>query len=380
MKKIVSFVLSLAFAGSTFAQMSGYSSSSYSDGTALGSNETLTADGIALGNAVKLRGNANFLFSSVDYIEDSIEDSRFTTSADVDFLFDLSPITSELHLEVNRGGVDLEQLFARYSFNSDFNLSFGRQVTALGYESDERVNLLGVVSGYSLTSFLSNPVLRDSLSSVLFDINSGFGTALSTTDFPKFRKNYVDGVRANYNNGMFGFTFGIHDNYWGGIDAFNSGNNDNLGIDIAASVMFMPGLEAQLGYAHQSTDDGTVNGETDISQFNGWIAWNPDDLTLAFEFDNFDFDHGDEAWDIMLLAHYQFTDIIGASFRYSHEDWEFGTLNIENDRISLAMLLAITEHFDMKFEYAHTSTDVSVPGASGDADSDELYIESIVSF
>ena len=42
--------------------MSGYSSSSYSDGTTLGANETLTADGIALGNAVKLRGYVDFIF------------------------------------------------------------------------------------------------------------------------------------------------------------------------------------------------------------------------------------------------------------------------------------------------------------------------------
>ena len=63
MKKIFSFVLSLAFAGSSFAQMSGYSSSNYSDGTTLGANETLTADGIALGNAVKLRGYVDFVLS-----------------------------------------------------------------------------------------------------------------------------------------------------------------------------------------------------------------------------------------------------------------------------------------------------------------------------
>jgi hypothetical protein len=379
MKKFISLFISLAFAGSTFAQMSGYSTSQ-SNGTTLGANETLTADGIALGNAVKLRGYADFLFSNIDAIEDSIEDTRFTSSADVDFLFDLSPVTSELHLNAHRNGIDLEQVFARYSFNSDFNLSFGRQTTALGYESDERVNHLGVVSGYFLTSALDNPILRDSLSSILNEINSGFGTALSTTDIPKFRKNYVDGIRANYNNGMFGFTFGIHDKYWGGDDYFNSGNEDNLGIDIAASVMFIPGLEARLGYAHQSIDDGTAGGNQDISQFNGWIAYNPNDLTLALEFDSFDLDSGNDIFDIMLLAHYQFTDVIGASLRYSHEDWELGTLDIENNRISLALLLAITEHFDMKFEYAHTSTDVSVPGSSGDTDSNELYVESIISF
>ena len=53
MKKFVSFLLSFVFAGSLFAQMSGYSSGSYSDGTTLGANETISANGIALGNAVK---------------------------------------------------------------------------------------------------------------------------------------------------------------------------------------------------------------------------------------------------------------------------------------------------------------------------------------
>ena len=65
MKKFVSFFLSLAFAGSTFAQMSGYSTSQ-SDGTTLGANETLTADGIALGNAVKLRGYVDFRLQRMD--------------------------------------------------------------------------------------------------------------------------------------------------------------------------------------------------------------------------------------------------------------------------------------------------------------------------
>ena len=33
--------------------------------------------------------------------------------------------------------INLEQAFGRYSLNRDFNISFGRQLTVLGYESDE---------------------------------------------------------------------------------------------------------------------------------------------------------------------------------------------------------------------------------------------------
>ena len=82
MKKFVSFFLSLAFAGSTFAQMSGYSTSQ-SDGTTLGANETLTADGIALGNAVKLRGYVDFL-ASMRCMADTNDD---TTSHYGDLIF-----------------------------------------------------------------------------------------------------------------------------------------------------------------------------------------------------------------------------------------------------------------------------------------------------
>ena len=63
MKKFISFLLSFAFAGVFIQQMSGYSSGSYSDGgTTLGARRNNFANGIALGNAVKLRGFADFIY------------------------------------------------------------------------------------------------------------------------------------------------------------------------------------------------------------------------------------------------------------------------------------------------------------------------------
>ena len=132
MKKFIGLLLSLALAGSSFAQMSGYSSSNYSEGTTLGANETLTADGIALGNAVKLRGYVNFMYQYADWSEDLEKDKRFNTNADIDFLFDFSPVTAEVHLNATEGEL-VEQAFGRYSLSDDFNIQFGRQVTPLGY-------------------------------------------------------------------------------------------------------------------------------------------------------------------------------------------------------------------------------------------------------
>lgn len=336
MKKIVSFVLSLAFAGSTFAQMSGYSSSSYSEGTSLGSNETLTADGIALGNAVKLRGYIDTILSHQDNDDNtSVNPTDISASADLDVLIDLSPVTAEVHLNLSQddGAELLEQAFGRYSFNQDLHLTFGKQLTVLGFEGDEATDL------YSVTSAYARGIARPS-------------------------RSYVEGVRINYNNGLFGIVFGVHDTY--GLQNNAANLDDGMAIDLAASVMFFPGLEAQLGFANENG----AGQEDDSQQFNGWIAWNPGDLTLAFEFDSFSFADNTDASDIMLLANYQFSDFFGATFRYAHMEHESN----EADRLTLAALFSITDNFGLNLEYSYCSSDLPTH------DGNEFYVEGLISY
>jgi hypothetical protein len=333
MKKIVSFVLSLAFAGSTFAQMSGYSSSSYSEGTALGSNETLTADGIALGNAVKLRGYIDTRLSHVDTDGNASNPTDTSVSADMDFLIDLSPVTAEVHLNVaDSNGSLLEQAFGRYSFNEDFHLTFGRQETVLGYEGDEATDLLAVTKAFSKGAF-SHP-----------------------------GRSYVDGIRLNYNNGLFGLVFGVHDHY-----GINGGADDNLddgmAIDLAASVMFFPGLEAQLGFVNENGA-----GDDDSQVVNAWIEWNPGDLTLAAEFDSISHHSGADLFDLMLLANYRFSDFFSATIRYAFMDDD----SDESNRITLAALLTITDNFGVNFEYSHKAED--------NDDENEFYVQGLITY
>jgi hypothetical protein len=73
--------------------------------------------------------------------------------------------------------------------------------------------------------------------------------------------------------------------------------------------MFMPGLEARLGFAN---DNGSSHDD-DVQQLNGWLGWNPGDLTLAVEFDSFSLANDKDAWNMMLLANYQFSDFFGAT-------------------------------------------------------------------
>ena len=340
MKYILSSILALAMSvTASVAQIPGMMSMPSAqplEGTSLGANETISYDGIALGNRVKLRGYVDFIYNYTD--SGSNDDASFSTAGDVDFLVDFSPVTGEVHLAYANGAsqpVTLEQVFGRYSFNQDFNLSFGRQLTNLGYEADEAPGLYAVTNAYN-----------------------GLGVAS--------RRNYVDGVRANFNNGQFGLSLGLHDDYFMKQDNFN----ENFAIDIAASVMIVPGLEARLGFAHQ--DDENAAMDDNVNQFNAWLAYNPGDLTLALEFDIFDV-YGDELWNLMFLANYQFVDWFGATFRYSHEDLEpFVGADSDADRFTLALLFSLTQNLFLNVEYSHTALDPD--------DVDEFYIEGLFTF
>ena len=99
--KLTTLLLSALVLGtSVFAQYPGMMTtqvSSNPEGTALGANETLTASGIALGNRVKMRGYIDFILGYDDEdIADGDQNEQFTTQGDIDFLFDLSPVTAEV--------------------------------------------------------------------------------------------------------------------------------------------------------------------------------------------------------------------------------------------------------------------------------------------
>ena len=353
MKYLLSSLLALSMAVTTaVAQIPGMMSMPSAaplEGTTLGANETVSYNGIALGNRVKLRGFVDFIYGYNDPYESTGEDdARFTTAGDVDFLFDFSPVTGEVHLAYSDGSSDpvsLEQVFGRYSFNQDFNLSFGRQLTNLGYEADEAPGLYAVTNAYD-----------------------GLGVAS--------RRNYVDGLRANFNNGQFGLSLGLHDDYFGKNASLDDAFNSNIAIDIAASVMIVPGLEARLGFAHQ---DQEHTDEDNIDQFNAWLAYNPGDLTLAIEFDTFDIQNDAQIWDIMLMANYQFSNWFAMTLRYSHEDVEdilksagVSGLKYDSDRITLALLFSITQNFGINVEYSHTEF--------SDDSADEFYVEGLLTF
>ena len=358
MKKFISFTVVLALVTS-ISQAQGTLSAPGGmapEGTSLGANDTIAYNGIALGNRVKMRGFVDFTYTYGEM--EGLDDKRFSTESDVDFLFDFSPVTGEAHIAFNpnpSAGVDqvtLEQAFARYSFNQDFNLSFGRQLTNLGYDGDERTDLKTVSTAYMNDALIEHPAF-----------------ASVSGAFMKMRRNYKDGLRANFNNGMFGLSFGVHDGYFTSDDF-----NDNVAIDLAASVMIVPGLEARIGYAHQEVADDAYQ------MFNTWIEYNPGDLTLALEFDYMEDIFDTEGWDLMLMGNYQFIDWFGLTFRYSHESFDYTKLvlpDYDTNRFTLALLFGVTSYLDVKFEYSYTDVDYE---GLGSMDVNEVYLQTLLRF
>ena len=213
MKQTLSLLFTFLFTGGfLFAQVPGIMTmqpASAPQGTDLGANTTTNAAGIALGNRVKLRGFVDFAYNYGDVnahadLNSSHKDARFSTSADVDFLFDFSPVTGEIHLQASTDDISLEQAFIRYSFNRDFNLSMGRQLTALSYEGDEPRDLFSTSYGYFSDALMSNDAFAVAKALLVNTIDPGGSLAAAN-----LRRNYVDGVRANFNNGRFGLSLGF---------------------------------------------------------------------------------------------------------------------------------------------------------------------------
>ncbi|MDA8990119.1 hypothetical protein N9H45_01155 [Opitutales bacterium] len=440
---------SLVYAQTSRMMMPSVSSPAVSaEGTELGANTTLSSSGIALGNRVKMRGFIDFRYDYTD-LDDlaTDDDARFRTAADIDFLFDFSPVTGEVHIAASKDSVGLEQAFLRYNFNQDFSLTAGRQLTVLGFEKDESPNMYQTSYAYltdvsadvtggsaALMSFIGLDSFNNAFSSYSSAISSGItsihgsttpltpysatqtaltgGADPTFTNLPSFRRNYVDGIRLNFNNGQFGFVAGLHNGYFTNDDNLNEGN---VGIDIAASVMIIPGLELRIGFGYENNDayDNSVSGYNswarnynnvlatdiaalgagvpvlpyanifpeadDITHFNFITSYQTGGLTLAFEWDLWNV-YVIDMWNMMLLANYQFNDVFGLTFRYSHEDFEAdvpGGGEGSSNRFTIGPMFSITNNLTVGIEYSHAELDSD---NTGDTSVDELYAETIFSF
>jgi hypothetical protein len=262
----------------------------------------------------------------------------------------------------------------------------------------------------AMNSFIGVGAINDAATSVMNNLTntqkntvSGgvgdefFKSANPSFEVPQLRRNYVDGIRANFNNGKFGLSLGLHNGLWGSDHL----NNSQIGLDIAASLMIVPGLEWRMGYAYENNDGWdtsiakfntlatTVNNTLSsniklipnadkISQFNTNLSYQTGGLTLAFEYDMWDI-YIIDMWNIMLMGNYQFNNVFGLTLRYSHEDFEESYMKSKGDtnRFTIAPSFAITENLKILFEYSHSSIEST---STKETSVDEVYAQTLFNF
>ena len=371
---------------------------SANDTTALGA--VAQQKGADIANRIKFRGYVDMMYSHTEMdlpTGSSADDDQGVfgvKSVDLDFLFDFSPVTAEIHLQHEHyadEAVGVEQAFVNYAFNQNFSLTFGRQAQLLGYEGDEATD-----------QFLSTRTYLAGDNFDLFKNEELFGSAYPNLELSdvvgNLHHNYNDGVRANFNSGRFGLALGLYDGIWksDSEDSVTGFGDGEWGIDIQAAYVITPGLEARVGYARHNDYDG--GDDADIDQLNFWISYEVGNWTLAGEYNDYDIDFAigtytsidpltglpisfsrsnedGRAW--MLMANYAFTDRIGATLRYSNEDFD----SYDTWKLSVGPSFRITENFLTRFEYSYAEADIYDIGTDGgDRDINAFIAEGLFSF
>ena len=81
---------------------------------------------------------------TISNVNDIIDIFNIPSSPTDNYILKYNASTGVFDMEADSGGsgsgVSLEQVFARYSFNNDFHLTFGRQLSALGFEQESSAN------------------------------------------------------------------------------------------------------------------------------------------------------------------------------------------------------------------------------------------------
>ena len=344
-------------------------------------------DGSDIANRIKLRGYIDMSYSDISMENGGDQGTLGVKSVDVDFLFDFSPVTAEIHVQHENSADDvmgIEQAFVNYAVNPNFNITFGRQAQLLGYEGDEATDqhlssrtyfLADNYDLYKTGEIVNAAHLNTTRAPYASQVDPAAAAAAAAPAFwGGLNHNYNDGIRMNFNAGRFGLAVGLYDGIWDSDsehqpDGFADGE---WGIDVQAALVIVPGLEARLGYARHN--DYNTGGD-DIDQLNFWVSYETGNLILAAEYSDYDWQGVDgRTW--MLLANYQFNGRLGGTVRFSAENFD----SYDAWKASIGPSVRITENLLTRFEYSYAKTDVYNTNPESDLYMHMLLAEGIFTF
>jgi hypothetical protein len=440
MKTLFSFILALAMGvTASVAQIPGMismPSAQDSGDQTIGFNPNINRSGIALGNHFILNGYANVEFFSKD--EDSTtggswmdpimnmfdKDTGFDAFLDLDGQVKFDPFSLNFHTNITNA-ILVEQLFIKYQINDVFALEAGKFVSNRTIQPEElnqrffRTNTYYMQQGFLGTKFsmlvieelfdlvtdavnsadqdaidnlagiLGTDAISD-LSNPDFDVNQ-FMTSVSQAYVEMFsslmilrddyKTSYNKGIRANVEAGAVDLSFAITESIWNQMPDMGDGD---FGLDLNAVAYLNPSFAAKIGYSYESVESvGSLlslvvpNSNDDIHNFNTGIEFNNSGFTSSLEFGILKLNPLDtDIWDLALLLHYQFNDLFGLGFRYSHEDLDTPMGDGSSNKFALSFNFNISDHFLVGLGYSVVDADL----AGVESDLNELTINSLYSF
>jgi hypothetical protein len=215
------------------------------------------------------------------------------------------------------------------------------------------------------------------LMSFVADMSSQMESAMAqmVTDMSlingNYRRSYNKGIRGNLNIGAFNFSAAVTESIWSTMPDMGDGS---VAIDLQAVAYIHPSFAIKTGYAFEKADQvGSLlrlvipNSDDNIHQFHigGELALG--DFTAMLEFGDTSINPYDtDIWDIALLLHYQFTDLFGLGFLYSHEELDTPFGDGDSDLFNIALNFNFTRNLMFGIDY--TTADAKLGGAKTDYD------------
>ncbi len=219
-------------------------------------------------------------------------DNSFTVDqAEIDFLFDFSPVTAQVDIQYLGGNygdeLELEQAFASYDLGNGGSVTAGRFVSMLGLESPEPTGLFQ--KSYAYQSYRWG----------------------DWSPIP----GYNNGVKYTYKNDSGFFGIALQDAVWDRDDRFGGPGDSNWGLEIAGAFTGTENLTLFLGGAYERYEIGSANYKRWL--VNGYAAYEADDWTFGAEL-NYGKDEDLKHWSALVMANFAYTEQASVTGRISY--------------------------------------------------------------
>lgn len=279
---------------------------------ALLASTSLTAIEIGpVGSGIELSGFVDLVYTNNE------NDNAFETSqVEINLDFDSGPVTFSADFDFRSDAATLEEAVVTYAPGGGFSLSAGRQLSFIGFEAFDPINMYQISYAYDHSGGVQD----------IYDA-------------------YRDGISASYVHELFsvsGFAQYVE-------DAANPAKEDT-GFEYAFAYTGVENLTVKAIFADAPSYDVE----------NYWVSYVYGDLLLAAEHAEKDNETGNDVEGFLVMGAYSVNEKLNLTLRYSEE--EIGSADY--DKVTISPNYAISEELLAVLEYSAEDSSV----AAGDSD------------